>query len=135
MAFTNSTAQSLNSFFGKPSALGSLSSAPSVRVGLSLADPLESGAGVAEPSGAAGYTRISTSPADWNPAGPGPPATISNVSVFTFGPATANWGLVGYVCLFGASGMLGSTPLSPRLVGAGEVVVFAPAGIELRLGG
>jgi len=86
----------LNHVFGKASY-----TAPTMYAGLSTALPGRDASGLAEPSGANGYARVSTSASNWNSAvDSGTAGLTDNHDAITFPEATGSWGTVYYGCLF-----------------------------------
>ena len=53
-------------------------------------------------SSSASYSRVSTSPADWNVSGSGP-TTVSNANAINFGDPTESWGTVSHFAIWDAS--------------------------------
>ena len=84
----------LNHIFGK-----NIYSPPTIYVALSTANPLDDASGIVEPTGNA-YTRVETSPSDWNVATGG---SISNADDIAFPKAKGNWETITHFALFDAA--------------------------------
>ncbi len=59
-------------------------------IGLSSTTPAEAATGITEPSGS-GYTRVTTSAADWSAASGTAPAVKTNTATLTFAVASGDW--------------------------------------------
>lgn len=100
-------------------------------LGLSLADPQEDGSGLSEPSGAAGYSRITVYPLDWLNASDG---VVANRCVFAFPTALDNWGLIQYFALLNVEELLIRGELDPHVqVYTGQRLRFAVAKLEILM--
>jgi len=108
-----------------------------IYVGLSDTDPGEVSGGANEPTGG-NYSRISTTPSDWDAAVAG---TVDNTGVLSFPQSTAAWlggaSLTHFVLFDAAAGgnMLGSGSLTtPRTVDASGITLsFAAGDLDVSL--
>ena len=106
---------------------------PTAYVGLSTADPTDDASGLAEPSGS-GYTRVTTSGADWDAAASG---ATANAAALTFPEASGSWGTVTHFALFDASSagnMLAHGTLdASRVITSGITPRFAIGELDIIL--
>jgi hypothetical protein len=112
--------------------------APTIYLGLSTADPTEDGSGIAEPSGAAGYARVTTAPGDWNACTLGS-GLLDNLNALTFPEGTGDWGTLAYWFLsdsgtIAAGNMLvyGSFTV-PKAIASGDTARIAAGDLDVTL--
>lgn len=137
MSFSNYTSQAvLNSLFGKTSNFGALASEPAKYVALYTTAPAEDGTGGVEVSGN-GYTRVSTTAANWDVATLANPSVLSNSADIEFPSATGPWGeIVAFGIMDAATDgnyLIGSTLNVAKSPTDGDVARFAAGQLSVSL--
>lgn len=119
----------LDHIFGK----ATFTAPANIHIAASTADPGEDGSTIAEPSGN-NYSRVSTSPSDWNSATLGA-GTLTNANAINFPVASGSWGTITHIALFDASSggnLLYKGSISPtKAIGNTDQLVFAAGAVTV----